>query len=69
MILIRYTLSLLLATRDFRNSCNLIDYSKSFQLLTIQEKSKNIYQSKRLIPLTNRASKIIENFYIFKRKI
>jgi hypothetical protein len=68
MILIRYTLSLLLATRDFRNSCNLIDYSKSFQLLTIQEKSKNIYQSKRLIPLTNRARKIIENFYILKEK-
>lgn len=68
MILIRYTLSLLLATRDFRNSCNLIDYSKSFQLLTIQEKSKNIYQSKRLIPLTNRANKIIENFYILKKK-
>ena len=68
MILIRYTLSLLLATRDFRNSCNLIDYSKSFQLLTIQEKSKNIYQSKRLIPLTNRANKIIQNFYILKEK-
>jgi len=68
MILIRYTLSLLLATRDFRNSCNLIDYSKSFKLITIQEKSKNIYQSKRLIPLTNRANKIIENFYSLKEK-
>jgi hypothetical protein len=68
MIFIRYSLSLLIATRDYTTSCNLAEYSKKFKILTIQEKAKNVYHSKRLIPLTDRAIRIIDNFYLLKEE-
>ncbi len=67
MIFLRYGLSLLLATRDYRISCNLSDYSLKLRILTIQEKAKNIFQSKRIIPLCDRAVILIKNFEQLKR--
>ncbi len=67
MIFLRYGLSLLLATRDFRNSCNLSDYSLNLRILTIQEKAKNIFQSKRVVPLCDRAIVCIKIFEQLKR--
>lgn len=66
MIYLRYSLALLLATRDFNNSCNLSQYSKRFKILLLQEKAKSIYTAKRAIPLCERAITEIEQFYILK---
>lgn len=62
MIFIRYSFSILLATRDFNNSCNLSNYSKKLKILTLQEKGKNIYAGKRVIPLSDRGLKYIDMF-------
>ena len=68
MIFIRYSLSILLATRDYVNSCDLSDFSRNYKLLTIHEKTKHIKTSKRLIPLTNRALLYIDEFIELKEK-
>ena len=62
MLYLRYTLGLLLATRDFEGSCDLSNYSEKFRVLLLQEKAKNFNMSKRIIPLTKRAIKYIKNF-------
>ena len=62
MIFIRYGLSILLGTRDFHNSSNLTEYSKELKILLIQEKAKNLYSSKRIIPLSDLALKLINIF-------
>lgn len=63
MIFIRYSLSILLATRDDNESCNLSEFSKRFGILTIHEKAKHIKSSKRIIPLTAKALFYIDEFY------
>lgn len=63
MIYLRYIFSILLGTRKFHLSCNLKQYSKREQLLLIHEKAKNIYTSKRMIPLTESADRYIKYFY------
>lgn len=68
MIFIRYALSILLATRSTYDSCNLINFSKKLELLTIHEKAKSITSSKRLIPLTKRALLLIQMFYRLKEE-
>ena len=68
MIFIRYSLSILLATRDYVNSCDLSDFSRNYKLLTIHEKIKHIKTSKRLIPLTNRAILYIDEFIELKER-
>ena len=66
MIYIRYALSIVLATRDFGDSCNLQNYSKRFRLLSLQEKNKDDATSKRIIPLCLLAQKLITKFYELK---
>lgn len=66
MIFIRYSLSILLCTRNFKNSCELMNYSKRLKILTVQEKAKNIKTSKRVIPLCSFAIKIVDFFYTLK---
>jgi hypothetical protein len=66
MIYLRYSLGLLLATRDFNNSCNLSQYSQRFKILLLQEKAKSIYTAKRIIPLCDYALKEIKRFYKLK---
>lgn len=68
MIFIRYSLSILLATRDYVNSCDLSDFSRNYKLLTIHEKIKHIKTSKRLIPLTDKALLFIDEFIELKEK-
>ena len=68
MIFIRYSLSILLATRDYVNSCDLSDFSRNYKLLTIHEKIKHIKTSKRLIPLTDKALLYIDEFIELKEK-
>jgi len=68
MIYLRYSLALLLATRDFGNSCNLLDFSQRLRVLLLQEKAKSIYTSKRIIPLCTRAIEEIKKFYELKTK-
>ncbi len=63
MIFIRYSLSLLLATRDFKNSCDLKNYSRRLNILTVHEKAKNIKTAKRIIPICDFTKEIIELFY------
>lgn len=66
MIFIRFGLSILLGTRDFTNSANLSDYSTVSNILILQEKGKNIYQGKRVIPLCNHALSLIKMFHKLK---
>jgi hypothetical protein len=66
MIFIRFGLSILLGTRDFNNSANLSDYSTVSNILILQEKGKNIYQGKRIIPLCNHALSLIKMFHKLK---
>lgn len=68
MIFLRYSLSILLATRNLTESCNLSNFSKRNKLLFLQEKNKNLVSSKRVIGLTIRAEKYINIFYELKRK-
>lgn len=68
MIFIRYGLSILLGTRDYKNSSNLTQYSEELKILLIQEKAKNLYSSKRIIPLCNLALKLISIFNIIKNE-
>jgi len=68
MVYLRYALGLLLATRDFYNSCDLSNYSKKFKILILQEKAKSIYMSKRIIPLTKESMEYIEIFQKIKQK-
>jgi len=68
MIFIRYSLSILLATRYYVNSCDLSDFSRNYKLLTIHEKIKHIKTSKRLIPLTDKALLYIDEFIELKEK-
>lgn len=66
MIFIRFGLSILLGTRDFINSANLSDFSTVSKILILQEKGKNIYQGKRIIPLCNHALLLIKMFHKLK---
>jgi len=66
MIFIRFGLSILLGTRDFTNSANLSDFSTVSKILILQEKGKNIYQGKRIIPLCNHALLLIKMFHKLK---
>lgn len=68
MIYLRYSLSIILATRSLKNSCDLSNYSPKLALLTIHEKAKNIKSSKRLIPLTVKAIELINFFFELKKE-
>jgi len=68
MIYIRYSLGLLLGTRDFFNSCNLSNYSKTLNVLMLKEKAKNLFSSVRIIPLISESIKFIDEFYELKKK-
>lgn len=69
MIYIRYSLSLLLATRKGFESCNLSNFSEELGLLIIHEKAKTINSSRRLIGLNKRAISIIQLFYELKQEL
>lgn len=68
MIFIRYSLSILLATRNFNTSCELLEFSEKLGLLTIHEKAKHVNSSKRLIKVSPRAVKYIKLFFELKRE-
>lgn len=68
MIFLRYALSLLLATRKGANSCDLSNYLRRENLLLIQEKAKDLISSKRIVPLTKRATEYLELFNTLKKK-
>lgn len=69
MIYLRYAFSILLVSRDImKSSANLSQVSTRFNIITIQEKGKNVYQGKRIIPLTKRAVKYIQVFKSIKEK-
>ncbi len=67
MICIRYMLSILLTTREYTYSANLKSYSKREKILFLQEKARDYNNSKRIIPLTDLAVKIIDYFYKLKK--
>jgi len=68
MIYIRYLLSLLIATRSYNESCSLYSFIESERKLFIQEKAKNQYIGKRIIPLSFLTYKTIKYFYYLKNK-
>ncbi len=68
MIYIRYALSVLLGTRDFNGSCNFSGYTTYYNIMHVQEKAKDAYSSKRIIPVCDLAQKFIELFYTIKSK-
>ena len=68
MIFIRYALSILLATRNFNTSCELLEFSEKFGLLTIHEKAKHVNSSKRLIKVSPMALDYIKLFFELKKE-
>lgn len=68
MVYIRFALSILLGTRDFSGSCDFSGYSSYYNVLHLQEKAKDAYSSKRIIPICNVAREFIELFYTIKSK-
>jgi hypothetical protein len=68
MVYIRFALSILLGTRDFSGSCDFGGYSSYFNVLHLQEKAKDAYSSKRIIPVCDMAREFIELFYTIKSK-
>jgi len=69
MIYLRYAFSILLVSRDFiKTSSDLSQISKRFKIITIQEKGKNLYQGKRILPLTNKAIAYIDMFQKIKKQ-
>lgn len=69
MIYLRYAFSILLVSRDFiKTSSNLSQVSKKFKIITIQEKGKNVYQGKRILPLTDKAIEYIDMFQKIKKQ-
>jgi hypothetical protein len=67
MIVIRYMLCISLATRKATFSAAINDYSEHLKVLFLQEKAKNIFSSKRMIPLTPRALELIAWFERIKK--
>jgi len=53
MIFLQYSLSCLMATRHHADSLSFEEYSRREKIVCIQEKGKNLYAGKRIIPLTN----------------
>lgn len=68
MIYLRYVFCILLATRRYRFSCDLQEYSKRKNLLLLHEKAKNTYSSKRIVPITDLGFRYIEKFYQLKNE-
>jgi hypothetical protein len=68
MIVIRYMLCISLATRQATFSSSINDYSKRLKILFLQEKAKNMFSSKRAIPLSDRALEVIGWFEKVKAK-
>jgi len=62
MLYIRYVFSILFATRKYHFSATTKEYSKRKNLLMIHEKAKDVYQSKRVIPVTVLGSHYIQYF-------
>ncbi len=68
MIYLRYVFCILLATRKYRFSCDLQEYSKRKKLLFLHEKAKHTYSSKRIVPITDLGFRYIEKFYQLKNE-
>ncbi|RLA82329.1 MAG: hypothetical protein DRG78_07505 [Epsilonproteobacteria bacterium] len=68
MIYLRYVFSVLFATREYYFSANVMDYSKRLKILFIHEKAKNLYSSKRIIPVTDLGDEYIRYFLKLKNK-
>ncbi|HHB52577.1 MAG TPA: hypothetical protein ENK75_06000, partial [Saprospiraceae bacterium] len=68
MIHLRYVLSILLVTRKYYFSANLKQYSQREKLLFLHEKAKNIYTSKRIVPVTELGERYIQYFYKLKEE-
>lgn len=68
MIYLRYVFALLLGTRKYYFSVNLKEYSRRNNLLLIHEKAKDIYTSKRIIPITALGEKYINKFFELRDK-
>jgi hypothetical protein len=62
MLYIRYVFSILFATRKYHFSASVKEYSKRKKILMIHEKAKDVYQSKRVIPVTALGSLYIQYF-------
>lgn len=62
MLYIRYVFSIIFATRKYHFSATVKEYSNRKKLLMIHEKAKDVYQSKRVIPVTTLGSHYIQYF-------
>jgi len=68
MIYLRFVFSILLASRKYYFSTSLYQYSSREKLLFIHEKAKNVYNSKRIIPITELGVQYIRYFYKQREK-
>jgi len=68
MIFLKYVLSCLTGARDFRASISMEQYSKREKIIFIQEKGKNLFSSKRIIPLSSSGILLVEKFMEMKKE-
>ena len=68
MIFLKYALSCVMAARNFKASISMQAFSKREKTVFIQEKGKNIFSSKRIIPLTDRGVELVEQFLLCKEQ-
>lgn len=68
MIYLRYVFSIFFASRKYYFSANLKQYTSREKLLFLHEKAKNIYTSKRIVPITILGDKYIQYFYKLRKE-
>ncbi len=68
MIYIRYIFSISMASRKYYFSVNVKQYSTREKILFIHEKDKNLYTSKRIVPITILCDKYIQYFLKLRKK-
>jgi len=67
-IFLKYALSCLMATRHYKYSTSMEQYSRRAGLIFIQEKGRNLFSGKRIIPLTEQAIELVETFLSLRRE-
>lgn len=68
MIYLRYVFSILLTSRKYYFSANLHQYSRRERLLFLHEKAKNVFNSKRIVPITELGDRYIQYFFKLRKE-
>jgi len=68
LIFLKYALSCTIAARHYKHSISVEQYSRREEILLIQEKGKNLFAGKRIIPLTEVGCSLFEKYLELKEQ-